>query len=92
MGLFVLHFGTLWASGARGSCAGVPRVAVVFPWPVPDPGIRFAFELGHRPCSLRIRLEGLAGGSCLSSPWWAADSFRIQLLCHKFIRSRGSHR
>jgi hypothetical protein len=27
-----------------------------------------------------------------SSPWWSADSFRIQLLCHIFIRSGGSHR
>jgi hypothetical protein len=27
-----------------------------------------------------------------SSPWWSADSFRIQLLCHIFIRSGGSNR
>jgi hypothetical protein len=27
-----------------------------------------------------------------SSPWWTADSSRIQLLCHIFIRSGGSHR
>jgi hypothetical protein len=73
--------GALWAFCSCGSCAGVPRAAAVFPWPVPDPGICFAVGLGHRPCSLRLRLEGLAGGSCLSSPWWSADSFRIQLFC-----------
>jgi hypothetical protein len=28
-------------------------------------GFAFSVELGLRPCSLRIRLEGLAGGSCL---------------------------
>jgi hypothetical protein len=55
-------------------------------------GFAFSVELGRCPCSLRIRLEGLAGDYCLSSPWWAADLFRIQLLCHKFIRSGGSHR
>jgi hypothetical protein len=40
MGLFVSLFGALWASGACESCAGVPRAAAVFPWSVPDPGIR----------------------------------------------------
>jgi hypothetical protein len=39
MGLFVLLLGAFWASGACGSCAGVPRAATVFPWSVPDPGI-----------------------------------------------------
>jgi hypothetical protein len=61
VGLVVLPFGPL-APVVR---TGVPRAAAVFPWPVPDPGICFAVGLGHRPCSLRIRLEGLAGGSCL---------------------------
>jgi hypothetical protein len=28
-------------------------------------GFAFSVRLGLRPCSLRIRLEGLAGGSCL---------------------------
>jgi hypothetical protein len=37
-------------------------------------GFAYSVELEHRPCSLRIRLEGLAGGSCLSSLWWAAGS------------------
>jgi hypothetical protein len=46
------------------------------PWSVPDPGIRFSVELGHRPCSLPMRLEGLAGGSCLSPPWRAAGSVK----------------
>jgi hypothetical protein len=54
--------------------AGVPRVAAVFPWYFPDPGIRFSVELGCRPCSLPMRLEGLAGGSCLS-PLWRAVGF-----------------
>jgi hypothetical protein len=37
---FFSLFGAFWASGARGSCDGVPRAAAVFPWSVPDPGIR----------------------------------------------------
>jgi hypothetical protein len=52
-------------------------------------GFAYPVEIGCRPCSLRMRLEGLAGGSCLSPPWQAAGSIRIQLLCHKFIRSEG---
>jgi hypothetical protein len=32
--------------------------------------------LAHRPCSLRMRLECLAGGSCLSAPWRAASSVK----------------
>jgi hypothetical protein len=67
LGLFVLLFGALWASGTCGSCTGVPRATTVVPWPVPDPGVR----LFH---SLQIRLQSLTGGSCLSSPWWAAGS------------------
>jgi hypothetical protein len=39
LGLFVLLFGALWASGTCGSCAGVPWATAVFPWPVPDPGV-----------------------------------------------------
>jgi hypothetical protein len=46
----------------------------VFPWSVPDPGILFSVELGLCPCSLCMRLKGLAGGSCLSPPWRAACS------------------
>jgi hypothetical protein len=38
-GSFCLALGAFWASGACGSCAGVPQVAAVFPWSVPDPGI-----------------------------------------------------
>jgi hypothetical protein len=72
MGLFVLPCGVFWASGTCGSCAGVPQAAAVslilgFAYPV---------ELGRRPCSLRMRLEGLAGGSCLSPPWRAAGSVK----------------
>jgi hypothetical protein len=39
LGLFVSLLGAFWASGACGSCAGEPRAAAVFPWPMPDPGI-----------------------------------------------------
>jgi hypothetical protein len=37
MGLFVSLFGALWASGACGSCAGVPQAAAVFPRLTPAP-------------------------------------------------------
>jgi hypothetical protein len=37
-------------------------------------GLVFSVELGLCPCSLRMRSEGLASGSCLSPPWHAAGS------------------
>jgi hypothetical protein len=39
-------------------------------------GFAYPVELGRCPCSLRMRLEGLAGGSCLFPPWWAAGSVK----------------
>jgi hypothetical protein len=35
-------------------------------------GFAYSIELGHHPHSLRIRLEGLAGGPCLSSRYPAS--------------------
>jgi hypothetical protein len=72
MSLFVLPCGVLWASGACGSALGYHRRLPCFPWS--DPGSRFSVELGLRPCSLRMQLEGLAGVSCLSPPWRDAGS------------------
>jgi hypothetical protein len=72
VGLFVLPCGVLWASGACGSALGYHGRPLFFPWSVPE--TRFSVELGLRPCSLRMRLEDLAGGSCLSLLWWAAGS------------------
>jgi hypothetical protein len=82
LGLFVWLFGALWASGACSSCAGVPWASAVFPWPVPDPGV-------HLFCSLRIRLESLTGGSCLSSPWWAAGSVQYPASLSQIHQVRG---
>jgi hypothetical protein len=74
MGLFVLPCGVLWASGACGSALGYHGRPLCFPWSVPDPETCFSVELGLCPCSLRMWLEGLTGGSCLSPPWRAAGS------------------
>jgi hypothetical protein len=72
--LFVLPCGVLWASGACGSALGYHGRPLFFPWSVPVPETRFSVELGLCPCSLRMRLEGPAGGSCLSLLWRAAGS------------------
>jgi hypothetical protein len=88
MGPFVWPLGALWVSGARGSCAGVPGAAAVFTCPVLDSGICFSVVLVHFGYGWRVWQVAPA----FPSPSWSADSFRIQLLCHIFIRSRGSHR
>jgi hypothetical protein len=74
VGNFVLPCGVLRASGACGSALGYHGRPLCFPWSVLVPETRFSVELGICPCSLRMRLEGLAGGSCLSPLWWAAGS------------------
>jgi hypothetical protein len=78
LGSFCLASGLLRASGACGSC-GWPSVGYRGR-PLCCHGLslilEFAYfvEFGHHPCSLWIRFESLTGGSCLSSPWWAAGS------------------
>jgi hypothetical protein len=61
----------VWLSGSFGLLAPVVPVLGYHGWPLCFNvlslilGFAFSVELGLRPCSLRIRLEGLAGGSCL---------------------------
>jgi hypothetical protein len=74
MGLFVLPCGVFWASGACGSVLGYHGRTLCFHGLSVILGFAYLVELGRRPCSLRMRLDGLAGGSCLSPPWWAAGS------------------
>jgi hypothetical protein len=76
MGLFVLPCGVFWASGACGSVLGYHWQPLCFHGIPLILGFVFSFELGRRPCSLRRRLEGLAGASCLSPPWRAAGSVK----------------
>jgi hypothetical protein len=71
---FIWPCGVLRASGACGSALGYHGRPLRFPWSVPVPETCFSVELGLCPCSLRMRLEGLVGGSCLSPPWRAAGS------------------
>jgi hypothetical protein len=70
--------------------AGVLQAAAVFPWFVPDPGIHF----------FPLNLDAvLVHSSCGWRVWQVAPIFplcgrllallRVQLLCHKFVRSRG---
>jgi hypothetical protein len=65
MGLLVLPCGAFWASGACGSVLGYHGRLLCFHGLSLILGFVFSVELGRRPCSLRMRLEGLAGGSCL---------------------------
>jgi hypothetical protein len=73
LGLFVLLLGALWASGTGGSCAGVPRAATVFSWPIPDPGIfSVPLILGAAPnsrrrgfTSRRISSPSISGNICI---------------------------
>jgi hypothetical protein len=74
MGLLVLPCGAFWASGACGSVLGYHGRPLCFHGLSLILGFIFSVELGRRPCSLRMRLEGLARGSCLSPPWRAAGS------------------
>jgi hypothetical protein len=74
MGLFVLPCGVLRASGACGSALGSHGRPLCFPWSVPVPETCFSVELGLCPCSLRLRLEGLADGFCFSALWRADGS------------------
>jgi hypothetical protein len=91
-GYFCLTGGAFWASGACGSRGGDHEWPPCFHGLFPILGFTFSVDPGRRPCHLFTRSEGLAGGSCLSPPCWAAGSICIQLLCHNFIRSRGPHR
>ena len=76
MSLFVLPCGVFWASGACGSVLGYHGRPLCFHGLSLILGFAYPVELGRRPCSLRMRLEGLAGGSCLSPPWQAAGSVK----------------
>jgi hypothetical protein len=76
MGLFVLPSGVFWASGACGSVLGYHGRPLCFHGLSLILGFAYPVELGPRPCSLSMRLEGLAGGSCLSPPWRAAGSVK----------------
>jgi hypothetical protein len=76
MSLFVLPCVVFWASGACGSVLGYHGRPLCFHGLSLILGFVFSVELGRRPCSLRMRLEGLAGGSCLSPPWRAAGSVK----------------
>jgi hypothetical protein len=49
----------------------------------------YSIEFGHHPCSLRIRLESLTGGSCLSSPWRAAGSVQYPASLPQIHQVRG---
>jgi hypothetical protein len=73
MGLFVLPCGVFWACGSVLGYHGRPLrfhgLSLIL-------GFAYPVELERRPCSLRMRLEGLAGGSCLSPPWRAAGSVK----------------
>jgi hypothetical protein len=68
MSLFVLPCGVFWASGASGSVLGYHERPLCFHGLSLILGFAFSVELGRRPCSLRMRLESPAGGSCLSPP------------------------
>jgi hypothetical protein len=76
MGLFVLPCGVFWASGTCGSMLGYHGRPLCFHGLSLILGFVFSVELGRHPYSLRMRLEGLAGGSCLSPPWGAAGSVK----------------
>jgi hypothetical protein len=76
MSLFVLPCGVFWASGACGSVLGYHGRPLCFHGLSLILGLVFSVELGRCPCSFRMRLEGLAGGSCLSPPWRAAGSVK----------------
>jgi hypothetical protein len=89
MGLLVLPMGPFWTSGACGSRGGDHGRPPCFHGLFPILGFAFSVDPACRPCHLFTRSEGLAGGSCLSPPCWAAGSICIQLLRHNFIRSRG---
>jgi hypothetical protein len=49
----------------------------------------YSIEFGLHPCSLRIRLECLTGGSCLSSPWRAAGSVQYPASLPQIHQVRG---
>jgi hypothetical protein len=76
MGLFVLPCGVFWASGTCGSVLGYHGRPLCFHGLSLILGFAYPVELGCRPSSLCMRLEGLAGGSCLSPPWRAAGSVK----------------
>jgi hypothetical protein len=65
MGLFVLLLGPFGLLAPVVPVLGYHGVPLYFHVPSLILGFAFSVELGLRPCSLRIRLEGLAGGSCL---------------------------
>jgi hypothetical protein len=76
LGLFVLPCGVFWASGACRSVLMNHGRPLCFHGLSLILGLAYPVELGRSPCSLRMRLEGLAGGSCLSPPWRAAGSVK----------------
>jgi hypothetical protein len=76
MGLFVLPCGVFRASGACGSVLGYHGRPLCFHGLSLILGLAYPVVLGHSPCSLRMRLEGLAGGSCLSPLWQTAGSVK----------------
>jgi hypothetical protein len=76
MGLLVLPCRAFWASGTCVSVLGYHGRPLYFHGLSLILGFVFSVELGRHPCSLRMWLEGLAGGSCLSPPWRAAGSVK----------------
>jgi hypothetical protein len=88
-GSFCLDFGVLWASGA--CCLGYHGRPLCCHGLSPVLGFACSVEFGHRPCSLRIRLESLTGGPCLSSPWWAAGSVQYPASLPKIHQVRWIH-
>jgi hypothetical protein len=65
MGLFVLPCGVFWASGTCGSVLGYHGWPLCFYGLSLILGLVYPVVLGCSLCSLRMRLESLAGGSCL---------------------------
>jgi hypothetical protein len=68
--------GSFGPSGVCGSVPGYHGRPLCFHGLSLILGFAYLVELGRRPCSLHMRLEGLAGGSCLSPPWRAAGSVK----------------
>jgi hypothetical protein len=70
MSPFVLPCGVFWASGACGFVLGYHGRPLCFHGLSLILGFVFSVELGRRPCSFRMQLEGLAGLAGLAGAVW----------------------